>query len=86
MFLTPKSRARKTTGMKKLSAKMKKELRKLKKYDVQVSEATNEELMEVVSRMEGTSMDVLEEIFAESETSGILPHSWFSRVNFYILC
>ena len=69
-FLTPTSKARKAVNLKKQSRRLKQVEKKLRMLDLNVSTATNDELVRLVSQIEGTSKKGLEEILAEADATG----------------
>ena len=69
-YLTPTSRAQKEKNVKRQILANKKTVKRLKIYDVDVSQLTHDDLITLVAVIEKTSKKNLENLFAEADIAG----------------
>ena len=71
-YLTPKSRSEREKNEKRQALANKRAAKKLKKFDVNVNEMTNDDLVSVVAELERTSKDALEQLLIEADLAGMI--------------
>ncbi len=71
-FLTPVSRSVRTQNEKRQLNTDKRALKKFRKFDIDVSAATNDDILTAVAEMERTSKHKLEELLEEADALGEL--------------
>jgi hypothetical protein len=71
-FLTPKSRSEREKNEKRQALANKRAAKKLQKFDVNVNEMTNDDLISVVAELERTSKDALEQLMIEADLAGMI--------------
>lgn len=71
MYLTPESRAKRERNEKQKALSNKRLLKKLGKFDVDVSKMTSDDILAIVADIEKTSKSKLEQLLAEADIAGI---------------
>ena len=71
MYLTPKSRSEREKNEKRQALANKRAAKKLQKFDINVNDITNDDLIAVVAELERTSKDALEQLMMEADLAGM---------------
>ena len=70
MYLTPKSLAQRHKNERMQATANKKAAKKLRRFDIDVDNITNDDLISVVAELERTSKDTIEQLLLEADLAG----------------